>query len=65
MKLLSILSLVGCATFLILAITLALTRGSLNLHVRYYFFVVRPLYLLAVAAVALVIGWLALANPVP
>lgn len=63
MKLLSILSLVGCATFLIdhtgaHAGQSEFTRALLLL-------VVRPLYLLAVAAVALVIGWLALANPVP
>jgi hypothetical protein len=67
MKLLSILSFAGGTVLLVLAITIALTRGlgALDVTVFDVYFVVRPLYLLMISAVLLVAGWLTLAHPIP
>jgi hypothetical protein len=66
-KLLSIVLFIGSAVFLILALALALTKGSLDLSVLDFYFVVLPRYLLLVAAILFTGGWivrrLALTRP--
>jgi ABC-type Na+ efflux pump permease subunit len=66
-KLISILLFAGSAVFLILAVVLALTKGTLDLSVLDFYFVVLPRYLLLVAAILFTAGWivrrLVLAHP--
>lgn len=66
-KLISILLFAGSAVFLILAVVLALTKGTLDLSVVDFYFVVLPRYLLLVAAILFTAGWivrrLVLAHP--
>jgi len=66
-KLLSIVFFAGSAVFLMLALVLALTKGSLDLSVLDFYFVVLPRYLLLIAGVLFTAGWivrrLALAHP--
>ena len=57
MKLMSILLFAGGVVFLLLTVTLALTRGSLDVTVLDVYFVVLPRYLLIVAVVLLVGGF--------
>ena len=60
MKLMSILFFVAGAVFLVLAFSLAITRGVLGaLDVTLFdlYFVVRPLYLLLIAAVLFIGGF--------
>ena len=60
MKLMSILFFVAGAVFLVLAFSLAVTRGvlsALDVTVFDVYFVVRPLYLLLIAAVLFVGGF--------
>ena len=65
MKLMSILSFAGGIVLVVLALTLALTRGVFDLMVFDFYFIVKPLYLMLVAGALFVTGWLTLANPVP
>jgi uncharacterized membrane protein YedE/YeeE len=51
MKLISILLIAGGVLFLVMTFALALTRGVLDVSVFDVYFVVRPLYLLLIAAV--------------
>jgi hypothetical protein len=57
-KLISILLFAGSAVFLILAVVLALTQGTLDLSVLDFYFVVLPRYLLLVAAILFTAGWI-------
>jgi hypothetical protein len=57
----------GSAVFLMLALVLASTKGSLDLSVLDFYFVVLPRYLLLIAGILFTAGWivrrLALAHP--
>jgi hypothetical protein len=57
-KLLSIVLFAGSALFLILALVLALTKGSLDVSVHDFYFVVLPRYLLLIAVVLFTAGWI-------
>jgi hypothetical protein len=66
-RLLSIVFCAGGAVFLMLALVLALTKGSLDLSVLDFYFIVLPRYLLLIAGILFTAGWivrrLALAHP--
>jgi hypothetical protein len=67
MKLLSILSFAGGVVFLILTVTQVLTRGwgPLDVELLHVYFVVLPRYLLLIAGVLLIAGFVSAFAPAP
>jgi hypothetical protein len=57
-KLISLVLFVASAVFLILALVLELTKGTLDVSVLDYYFVVLPSYLLLTAVVLFGTGWI-------